>query len=534
MNYEGVGASEKVQSIDTDTSMDVLPITSLVMDATKVYLWWILENKKKMYSDRRLLQRLLRIWPADTRDSYLTDVLSGKSQKDLFILARIAPIVEELQKRIDEELDPKKKKAIQGNLEYFQTLLDSDYEWLVIDGQHRLDNLAKFFASDGSEYVSNIGGDPKFRFKVKDTKGSYVPFDITSRSFYDWPEGVKEFVMTRIPFLVSIVTEGDVKELKLLFVGANNADPLNDFEKLVIESYGETVRYIMDLVDTHDKIGNPMWQLEYPFKFTKMTNRFSSDKRGDALAYSEELHYILNEYKVVGDKDEALRKIYADDFLLPKHLQDLHHKSVKIRSLGCKNLKKVDGMSRINSASALILLFIMWDKNHPARDGLDFSTYEVSEDKEEEFMDWFFKGELTRLEKDKYLLKNGKPMVDDNGNKLQNPDSYSSFCRYGFEKLSVRHRELVQDFDKSKDHLVATGVIHQTGKKFSNPVKERSEMAVKQNWKNDFGQDITFMGDISGPNPLQVGHVKPKSKGGSPDDGRKLIGRTRNIRESNS
>ena len=112
-------------------------------------------------------------------------------------------------------------------------------------------------------------------------------------------------------------------------------------------------------------------------------------------------------------------------------------------------------------------------------------------------------------------------MVDDNGNKLQTPDSYSSFCRYGFDKLSVRHRELVQDFDKSKDHLVATGVIHQTGKKFSNPVKERSEMAVKQNWKNDFGQDITFMGDISGPNPLQVGHVKPKAKGGSPEDGRK-------------
>ena len=535
LNYEGTVTVPKAQTQETDTSPDCIAVTSVDLQAQKFTLAWILMNKKKMYSDRRLLQRLLCIWPQDKRDSYLSDILNGKSQKDLFILARISPILKELYQRLEDEQDENKKQAIQGNIDYFEALQKAGYEYLVIDGQHRLDNLVKFFNAKPGEFVPLISGGPQYRFKIKTAKGDYVPFDVCSSPFYEWPESVKQIVLNKIPFLFSIVTEGDIKELKLLFVGANDGEPLSMFEKLIIESYGETVRFIMDLIDTDEKIGNPIWQLEYKDKFKGMSGHFKIDKRGDALMYSEELYYICNDYKPVSSKIEFLREIYADDYFLSKTIQTRMKMSLAVRSLGCKDQSKIADSTRVNSGNAHIMLCIMDDKSHPAREGLtDLARYEVVKGSEKSFMDWFWEYEARRKATNPFLKDaTGNFLLTHDGKKIKNPDSYLEHCRFSWENLAKRHSEIAKDFVEHKDWLEGQGIIRKVGVSFSNPAKHRVEMAVQQGFLDEFGEEISFFDDLSGENPKEVGHIVPKSFSGTPEDGRKLIGKTRNIRESN-
>ena len=64
------------------------------MNAHPVQLRQIIHLIPKCYSDRKLIQRLLKVWELDRRNEYLYDVLTGAEKKDLFMLAEIQPILD--------------------------------------------------------------------------------------------------------------------------------------------------------------------------------------------------------------------------------------------------------------------------------------------------------------------------------------------------------------------------------------------------------------------------------------------------------
>jgi hypothetical protein len=105
-----------------------------------------LHVNNKLYYDRERLQRLLVRWHDAKVNSYLFTAFNGASVKDCFQLAAIAPIVEELK----QQLIPTaiNFRFIEENLAYFQSLLDLGYEYLVLDGQHRIDTYDRFFSSE--------------------------------------------------------------------------------------------------------------------------------------------------------------------------------------------------------------------------------------------------------------------------------------------------------------------------------------------------------------------------------------------------
>ena len=97
------------------------------MNAHPVQLRQIIQLIPKCYSDRKLIQRLLKVWELDRRNEYLYDVLTGAEKKDLFMLAEIQPILDGIIKRLEEEDDKNKIAALKENKEYFEALLEKGY-----------------------------------------------------------------------------------------------------------------------------------------------------------------------------------------------------------------------------------------------------------------------------------------------------------------------------------------------------------------------------------------------------------------------
>lgn len=72
-------------------------------------------------------------------------MFNGLSQKDTIQLARIDTIVEKLKQDLSVETDSFEIEFLEENLQYFQNLLDEGKSFLVLDGQHRIDEIVKFF-----------------------------------------------------------------------------------------------------------------------------------------------------------------------------------------------------------------------------------------------------------------------------------------------------------------------------------------------------------------------------------------------------
>ena len=82
------------------------------MNAYPFQLRKIIQLIPKCYSDRKLIQRLLKVWELDRRNEYLYDILTGAEQKDLIMLAEIQQILDAIIKRLEEEDDKDKIEAL--------------------------------------------------------------------------------------------------------------------------------------------------------------------------------------------------------------------------------------------------------------------------------------------------------------------------------------------------------------------------------------------------------------------------------------
>ena len=67
-------------------------------------------------------------------------------KKDTFLLANLKDIVSTIQSQLDRNKNPKLKKYLEFNLKYFTNLRNSGKEYLVLDGQHRIEEIVNYAA----------------------------------------------------------------------------------------------------------------------------------------------------------------------------------------------------------------------------------------------------------------------------------------------------------------------------------------------------------------------------------------------------
>jgi len=139
-------------------------------------LKWVKDNYKLFYVDSETLQRFLQEWKKAKIDSYLSTVFGGLAHKDLFQLADIKNIVKAYEKRLDDEtLSTDEKAAIKDSYDYFKSLEDQGYTFLVLDGQHRLKYLFEYLNNEITfdvlkDYFSEIDRGVQEAFSAKDPK----------------------------------------------------------------------------------------------------------------------------------------------------------------------------------------------------------------------------------------------------------------------------------------------------------------------------------------------------------------------------
>ena len=179
-------------------------------EALQKQVRWIYDLHKNnlLHYDRERLQRLLTKWYGNKRNSYLTTLFNGSSLKDTFQLAKISTIVEQLDIDIENEKDQFEKEFLEENLEYFKNLLTKGKEYLVLDGQHRIEEIVDYF--DGKTEFNPF---KEIALRIDDQPGLIS----IKGKFTDLPESIQTYLFDT-PNSLHNGAQSNVNFIVLLFL----------------------------------------------------------------------------------------------------------------------------------------------------------------------------------------------------------------------------------------------------------------------------------------------------------------------------
>lgn len=412
----------------------------------------------KLHYDRERLQRLLIEWHDEKKNSYITFLLIGGNFKDLFQLAAIEPIVEQLK----VSLNPSELNYgfIRENLDYFTKLLEAGKEYIVLDGQHRIDTIAR--------YLEN-------RLDLKPTKVIELPGNVYIRGkFNKLTEEVQDKIRN-IPIGVTVYSTGDLRELAQIFITSNAMLPMSHHERRIL-NYNPINRWLTDFC-LHDQNVKDMFA-----NMQGMSGEYLLDAKGDTLVVAEMLMYLKNNFYEGYDPkalDDLLSSYPSGKYNVSDADLDLLKKIFRVMSDGCvgidkKYLKKFTKSSYYNMFYTLS--FLLQKNNHWGKKmGLD-SQYDVVDKKE--FVKYFLNAEFERMNAPGTFIKftskqskKAKKQVHEWSFRKHNADQKhskkESFANEGGSKYSfedwARVRYLMEDLKSDLTDLLNRNIIKKVG-----------------------------------------------------------------------
>jgi len=470
---------------------------------------WIfsLHIKKKLHYDRERLQRLLNHWPQDKVNSYLTTLFSGCSLKDTIQLAKIDTIVDKLKIDLEMETDSFEKEFLKENLDYFVALQEDKKEYLVLDGQHRIEELVLFFSNETTfNPTSPVVFQKEGESGNIDVKGKYDDLD----------EDVKDYLYKNTPLIVVTYHTGDLQELANIFITSNSMVAMSSHEKRILQ-YNQNNRWLNELCNHDTNIRSMFTNIG-----SGMTGEYDLMKKGDTLFTAEMLLWINdNLYENQSEKlDDALspnrlnKKVTSKLYISDKD-RSTTKKIMKLMADGCATYP--DNLMKKFSKSSLYnffytLAFFMQTNNSWGKSKNIAGSFEISNI--QEFTKWFFNKEFARINhKDKYMRfrkPNGKmaKQMHDYSYAKHNADQKhrSKVCmkgeggsKYDFSDYG-RIRYLLEELSESMPSLVKVGIISTIGSRSGD--YSRNELLA------------THGIDLSKSNGLHLDEIVPVKKGG--------------------
>ncbi len=345
---------------------------------------YAMHHNKEFFYDREKLQRLLIEWIDWKKASYLTFLFNGGSCKDLFQIAEIDPIIESLRSRLTRN-EPN-YEFIKDNLEYFENISNQGFKYLVLDGQHRIDTIARYFED-------RINFKPLSLIELKNPEESGSIY--VKGLFSKMPEEAQEYLRD-IPVVVTTYRTGDLRELAQVFITSNDMMPMTNHERRIL-NYNPINRWIIDLC--RDDM-NLRWTLS---KVKQMSGEYSLDHKGDTLFVAEMLRYInCNTYEGYNERDlNAFMGSYPDpqmNIVISSKDKELTAKILRIMADGCvaygeSKLKKFSRSSLYNMFYTISFL-LQKGNNWSKPIGID-GQYTIKN--ASAFAKWFLDKEHARL-----------------------------------------------------------------------------------------------------------------------------------------
>lgn len=334
----------------------------------------------KFFYDRERLQRLLNEWSDYKKVSYIRYLYNGGNFKDLFQIAKIEPIVTFLESKLFAGAS--NYAMVEENLEYFKSLIAKGYEYIVLDGQHRIDTIVRYFEnmfempSNGTIVFQKQGESGKIRVEGK---------------FSELPEEMQDHFRD-MKLLVTVYTAGDLAELAQIFITSNDMLPMTMHERRIL-NYNPLNRWLV--ATCRDDLN-----IQYMFRsINGMSGEYDLDNKGDTLFAAEMLLYINNnlyEGYDINDLNDALGS--RPTILTSDNERELTKKILRIMSDGCvrmneKTLKKFTRSSLYNLFYTLS--FLMQKGNHWSKQAGINQMYKIVD--EFDFVTWFFDKEFERM-----------------------------------------------------------------------------------------------------------------------------------------
>lgn len=494
---------------------------------------WIYELYKtqKLFFDRERLQRLLIDWLQIQSDSYKTTLFNGANYKDIIQLAEINTIVSDLKTQISEENDGFEKDFLKENLDYFQDLQNKGFEYIVLDGQHRIEDIKNYF-----DNLLSFNPTTPIIFKLKDSPGS---INIKGK-YEELPEEARQYLFDSIGLIVVIYKTGDLSELARIFITSNSMKTMTHHEKRIL-NYNPINRYLNKLCLKYTNI-------KYMFANigAGMSGDYNLDSKGDTLFAAEMLCWIndnyyeltedrldqvLDTYKSAKELKEKLKKMYH----ISKKDQDTTANIIKTMANGCaridsKILKKFGKASYYNLF--MTLSFFMQETNLWGKEKEINGSYRVKNS--QTFVKWFFDEEINRLHSPgtyqyhKMFGKTKKQAHDYSFNKHNGDSKHKAKksmkgkggSKYSFDSYA-RIKYLLEDLYNDLEELLKIGAISKVGSRKS--IHSRDEFLVQKGVK------------LSKSNGLHLDEIVPVSKGGRRTfSNTRFVDKETNINDGNS
>lgn len=471
---------------------------------------WIYQRhvNGELHYDRERLQRLLKQWSKNKVNSYLTTLFNGASLKDTIQLANIKTIVEQLEKDLIDTNDAFEREYLQDNFDYFKHLENQGKVYLVLDGQHRIEEIVKYF--------NNITIFNPVQSVVFQIEGEHGKVDVKNK-FDDLPQTIQDHLFDNIPLLVIIYHTGDLKELVNIFITSNSMMAMTAHEKRIL-NYNKLNRWLIELCGYDSN-------MKFMFSTVSgMTSEYHIENKGDTLFMAEMLLWSNDNYyeNEVNRLDEVYgpvkRQFKSNDPMYPSEKnKEITKKIARIMADGCasygeKYLKRFSKSSLYNlfyTTAFLLQKGNIWG----LQKGID-GSYRI--ELSGKYVEWFFNKEFERLKtKGTYIIfpgpngKTKKQMHDysfakhnadvKHKSKVSLKDQGGS--KYDFDDYA-RLRYLLEDLYTDIPLLIKKGIISKVGSRTGGDMS-RDELMVAHNIQ------------LSESDGLHLDEIDPVSRGGN-------------------
>lgn len=406
---------------------------SLVQAGT-VDLRTSLQILSKATVDDDLAQRIFVDWDDARKQSYIASLLAGTNLTSVFVLADLHSILTAIESDItsvneqikNDEVDANDAEneldALNQNKEYFQSLVDNNNDYLLLDGKHRAELLDEVF--NRKEFKFN---DDSFDGIIQ-TNG--VSVNLKGRTLKNFDVSLTEFIKDNTETLMTIIRNGRIEDMQGIFVKTNSGLQLFSME-LRICTMSVVARFVRFLTKNDE---NPtIYSFFQALKGLSGAGAKSLEKKGDLLLISTILAYYFNKIKDVKNpsknfySEAYLDKMYQYDFHMSKadesFIREVFHIIAKgsleeyKKAKSAKNTKYIGlTWADTQNITLMMMLLLSGKTNYLKSIG---SKVDVVKDKEPEFFRTLFEAMVAVMAEDLYDL-------DENGNKYQKRDKYGN------------------------------------------------------------------------------------------------------------
>tara|TARA_Y100000361_G_C11154682_1_gene343327 strand:- start:94 stop:1713 length:1620 start_codon:yes stop_codon:yes gene_type:complete len=455
---------------------------------------------------------------------YLVSMIKGSNLLDSFVIVPAQLVLSTVEERLLSTTGDIKEAWAEVK-EFIITKMNRGVEHFIIDGQNRLFEAIIPFINN----KITLSTEQSIVFVMTDKDGNVEEFNAKGRLFKDLPKEIQDWIKS-IQIPVAVGTQGDLERFCDTLIWKNEGVAWDDWQKMITKNW--FTRYLRQIRTLSDKdTSNPI--------VTKLLSKISGksyeyEKNGWDRIISEILMWMVRgtepsnpvtEVKQFFEGNYKVTQAQLDS--LEKYIKEFGKAYIGVYKNGTYPSVNGSGIKGISIAEFKNYVYMRYAIDNPKNEsfeGLSVPNWKIS--KPVEFASYYkMYNEL--------LIKNPVSLGElpnrsysensVNGKKIsaKTPGAYVSLCsQYRrehinarleilFSVLGGRKPETVEVFEKLLEENVVT--VLATDKKPS-----MTEIYKNNPFAAD-GEPINVV-DHNDTNLFEIGHINPKSKGGSNEE----------------